>query len=262
MNILGLCGTMGTGKSTVARILVERHGYVEVALADEIKRTAARWWGFTEETLWGPSERRNDSVEVAHDWRDKKPAPMSGWCVESFRQCGRCGAEEDHLAPCSTKCALTARRALQLLGTEIGRMIDRDVWSRMTINIARELLSDEPTTRPPYGTPTYDRRRGVERRLFCPKGPAKGICVSDVRFESEAHAIVEAGGVVWRIERPKPLFKGGAATLEITVGGVTTSETFTHASERLDIDPSLFARTIVNDRSLEELAAKVEEAMR
>ena len=59
MNVIGLAGKAGSGKSTVARHLVKQYGYVEIALADAVKRIAKQLYGFTDEQLWGPSEARN-----------------------------------------------------------------------------------------------------------------------------------------------------------------------------------------------------------
>jgi len=39
--IIGLAGRAGTGKSTIARLLCEQHAFVEIALADPIKRALA-----------------------------------------------------------------------------------------------------------------------------------------------------------------------------------------------------------------------------
>ena len=39
--LIGLSGRAGTGKSTIARLLCEQHAFVEIALADPIKRALA-----------------------------------------------------------------------------------------------------------------------------------------------------------------------------------------------------------------------------
>ena len=57
MQKIALCGYAGVGKSTYVR--KNFPDYVEIALADPIKR-ALYAMGATKESLWGPSERRND----------------------------------------------------------------------------------------------------------------------------------------------------------------------------------------------------------
>jgi hypothetical protein len=108
MNLIGLSGKAGAGKSTVAKILVEQHRYVEVALADAMKRALREWFQFTDDQLWGPSSARN-----APDFRF--PRDVGGM--------------------------LSPREALQALGTEFGRRCYEDVWINYTIRIAECVLS-------------------------------------------------------------------------------------------------------------------------
>lgn len=96
-------GPAGAGKDTVADMLCAKHNFVKVALADEIKRTAMRWYGFTEEQLWGPSELR------------ATPSPLYP--------------------------NLICRDVLQKLGTEVGREIYLDTWVDITISIAKRLAA-------------------------------------------------------------------------------------------------------------------------
>jgi hypothetical protein len=70
---------------------------------------------------------------------------------------------------------LTPRFALQTLGTEWGRNCDPDVWVKAGIARAQKLE--------------------VECDYSLP------VVITDVRFTNEAHALREAGGLVWRIRR-------------------------------------------------------------
>jgi hypothetical protein len=72
---------------------------------------------------------------------------------------------------------------------------------------------------------------------------ALGVVVPDVRFRNERAAIETAGGEVWRIVRPGAGLAGAAAA---------------HLSEN-ELTDSMFdvSHTLVNDGSLEQLAAKV-----
>lgn len=77
----------------------------------------------------------------------------------------------------------TPRFAMQTLGTEWGRdMIDPDLWIRATM-----------------------RRAACLRRVGTP------VVITDVRFDSEAAAIREAGGEVIKITRPGHGLSGTAA---------------------------------------------------
>lgn len=100
--LIGLSGVAGSGKDTCADLLVRNHRFVKVALADEIKRTAQRWFGFTDQQLWGSSEKRNE--------------PDTRY---------------------SSK--LTPRYVLQVLGTEVGRHIYPDLWIDYTMRIVQKI---------------------------------------------------------------------------------------------------------------------------
>ena len=85
MNLIGICGRSGSGKDTVADILVRDYGFVKVACADPLKRTCRDVYRFTDEQLWGPSKKRN-----APDMRyPREHTPTTGG------HCACCGAEEE-----------------------------------------------------------------------------------------------------------------------------------------------------------------------
>lgn len=122
--VLGIAGPAGSGKDTVARMVIELVPAARlVALADPMKDFCREVFGWDEGRLRGPSERRAE-------------------------------ADPD---------GLTARVALQRLGTEWGRALREDVWVDYAL-----------------------------RRLE----PCRLTVVTDVRFPNEARRIVEAGGSV------------------------------------------------------------------
>lgn len=98
--IVGLAGKAGVGKDTAAKVLVEKYGFDLRALADPVKRICRDVFSFTNEQLYGPSERRNreDSRYVREDGQP-----------------------------------LTPRYALQRLGTEWGRHCYPDVWVNLLL---------------------------------------------------------------------------------------------------------------------------------
>jgi hypothetical protein len=107
----------------------------------------------------------------------------------------------------------TVRELLQTLGTEWGRnIVGRDLWA--------------------------DVWRGKVKRLRY----NHHIVCDDVRFENEAHMIMELGGIMLRVIRPD------AAT------------TIAHASEG-GLDNFPFTATIRNEGTVEDLHAKVDRLM-
>lgn len=100
MSIIGLVGFAGSGKGTVADILVEKHGYTKLAFADSVKDACSAIFGWERALLEGDT---NESRE----FREK---------VDSFWS-ARLGYN------------LTPRLAMQKMGTEAGRdVFGRDLW--------------------------------------------------------------------------------------------------------------------------------------
>lgn len=229
MNLVGICGKSGSGKSATAVILERDFGFAVVALADPIKRAAREFFNFTEAQCWGDQKDEND-----------------------FRVGG-----------------LTPRRAFQQIGTEIARTLYTDVWIDYLMRVATFLLSGEEQTCSPPNIPTYYHWNGamwlsVTERLtpatkdlpagggmwargFKPdREHAKGVVVPDVRFQNEAEAIVKAGGRLWMCERSSSGLAGEAGA---------------HASELGEIPSELITTYIDNNGTLEALKAQVQAAM-
>lgn len=104
--LLGIMGKMGAGKDTVADVLVRDHGFVKLGLADPLKRICREVYDFSEEQLWGPSEKRN------------APDPRYFRGPDGF---------------------LSPRFALQRLGTEWGRECYRDTWVDYALRTAKAI---------------------------------------------------------------------------------------------------------------------------
>ncbi len=171
--IIVLTGLAGSGKDACADALVERRGFVKIGLTDPIKRICQDVFGWDRDRLWGPSARRNE--------------PDPAWD------------------------GLTARRALQTLGTEWGRAMHPDVWVRACLKEARERLD------------------------WLVNGPA-GVVIPDVRFANEVAAIRAAGGKVVRIVRPGAGLDGAA--------GAHASET---EISTLDVDLEIYNQFTLED---------------
>ncbi len=150
--IIGLSGVAGSGKDTVGKFLVQDCCFESMALADPMKRFCKEMFGWDDERLYGPSSARNAPDET-------RPRPDGTF--------------------------LTARYALQQLGTEWGRDCYENVWVDYAIRKARERLA-------------FYR--------------SDGVVITDVRFKNERDAIWKAGGKVWRIVRPGAGLIGAAAS--------------------------------------------------
>lgn len=100
MSIIGIVGFAGSGKGTVADILVKKHGYTKIAFADSVKDACSAVFGWERKLLEG------DTSE-SREFREK---------TDSFWS-SRLGYD------------MSPRLALQMMGTEAGRNVfHRDIW--------------------------------------------------------------------------------------------------------------------------------------
>lgn len=265
VKIIGLSGLAGSGKDYIANILCTNYGFVKVAFADPIKRICRDVFDFTEEQLWGPSEKRNEpdnryrkncnfcartgSVRVPDEDKNGEWNKETEW-TGSFvtlpcRYCEGAGYTN-----------LTARHALQRLGTEWGRDCYENVWVDYTLRISFALLR-EPDAMGQIDC--YDPKKG----LYVQKAPVfvinhfgrmerqshKGVVIPDVRFRNELDALHGGGAKVVRIRR------NSQTTL--------TGEAAQHASERdqAGIPDSDFDFVLHNVENSEVLQKSIQEMM-
>lgn len=111
------------------------------------------------------------------------------------------------------------RELLQLMGTEFGRnMIHEDIWVTIAMRAMREA-----------------RRRGLP-----------GAVVTDVRFDNEAEAIREEGGLVFEVARRGARCLADGAAKHKSEAGIDRQHIFT---------------TITNDGTIGDLSATVDAVM-
>lgn len=162
MIIIGVMGQAQAGKDTLADHLVKKYDFVRIALADPIKRSLKQWYDFTDEQLWGNDKEKPDF---------RYPMLNGG----------------GHL---------TARKAAQVTGTEVGRLAWHDTWVNRLKEDAKLVM---------HKGYDYDKKTGPVPKSWLKKAfsvPRKGIVVSDVRFKNEVASIQnEPGGYVVRVKR-------------------------------------------------------------
>lgn len=239
--IFGVSGKAGSGKDTVADMLVTHHGFKKIALADAMKRFLREVFDFSDEQLWGPSEARN-----APDFRYCKSEHQALQSLTAMTPSSKFQHYRRHLPTPPDEISvvspaelgadyLTPRHALQALGTEWGRELYPWIWVDQLIRTAFTLLR-EPSTM------DYSAKEGLVQRR--PAAPIEGIVVSDIRFANEMSAISEIDGRLIRVVRPTAGL-GGAA-------GQHTSEV-----EQDGIPDTAFDTVLLNDGSLASLEEKV-----
>jgi hypothetical protein len=161
--ILGITGSAGSGKTTMANYIIKELGFIEIAFADPMKRFVQDLFAFSDDQIWGPSDSRN-APDIRYHMADGN--------------------------------LLSPRLALQTLGTEWGRNCYPKVWVDYALRTAKTLL-DVNNIR--NGYLRYDKKVGFVRSdVF--KLPT-GVVMSDLRFGNEIEGVHKAGGKVVRLKR-------------------------------------------------------------
>jgi hypothetical protein len=110
--IIGICGLIGSGKGTVADILVDYHDFQKISFADKLKDGVAQVFGWDRAMLEGDTDR-------SRLWREKVD---EYWTKETGRE-------------------ITPRLVLQEFGTDCMRMGFYDgIW----VSLVKKHMLDNP----------------------------------------------------------------------------------------------------------------------
>lgn len=222
MIILGLVGPAGSGKDLFASILEEEHNFIVISFADVIKRFARKIFDFSSDSLWGPSQLRNEVIKVDESWWNKAEQKLLNYDIntdtgeairnELIHDVLTDDIREDGLKKLfswfyylreSFEEEISPRVILQTLGTEWGRRVDPNIW----VNYVFKIIKDRETAE----TKIYSRMEGLIEankeilNIFYPDKVTItkpiGIVIPDHRFLNEIKATQEAGGYVLRLNR-------------------------------------------------------------
>jgi len=112
--IIGICGLIGSGKGTVADILVENHNFKKISFADKLKDGVASVFDWNRDMLEGDTDR-------SRIWREK---PDEFWTTET-------GYE------------VTPRLILQLFGTDCMR---EGFFDGIWVSLVKKQILENPDT--------------------------------------------------------------------------------------------------------------------
>lgn len=164
--IIGLTGRKRSGKSTLAHLLMERHGFVELSFAARLKKMAVDV---------NPLVHYIDALSLTETDRELLANGVEPGPVHLLDALGALGEERaKDLLP-------EVRRFYQRLGTEgVRNNLGEDTWVEV---VNRQIC----------GRYTAYARAGL---------PTPRIVLADVRFENEADLIRRWGGLVVEVRRP------------------------------------------------------------
>lgn len=164
----------GAGKDTVANLLMRHYSFVSLAWADPMKRFCREVFEFSDDQLWGESEKR-----VLPDVRYQRPLTPPSKPED--------GGDVEYLTP---------RFALQTLGNDWGRGCYDRVWIDYAMRVIQRLQE---------GGYTYDPKEGLRPCIYAQDDPMvrpkTNVVVSDLRYFNEAEAIRAVGGKLVRVRR-------------------------------------------------------------
>ena len=234
--LIGLCGVAGAGKDTVGNYLSAALQGTVLGLADPLKRGVADLFDFTPEQLWGPSDLRNEvdpryltSEEVVDRLTKRLASEAPLKLLELAEWRGRASLS-NHLEKLAAGAPLTPRVVLQVLGTDWGRALEKNIWVDHLLNNTETLLQ---------GGCSYSRSEGV---VPAPNYPGYGaVVVTDVRFRNEILAIKSAGGVVIKVHRDRGSLDSDTHVSETEQHGVPANffDAVFHNTGTLDCLPTL-----------------------
>ena len=117
--IIGLCGEQGSGKDTVANILITEYGFVKLTFASTLKDIVAILFSWPRDLLEGLTEESRLWRETVDDfWSAKLSIP-----------------------------SFTPRKALQMIGTDLFRIhFNNDIWINIIENKIGAMLKNNPNT--------------------------------------------------------------------------------------------------------------------
>lgn len=189
-HIIALTGYAGTGKDTVADLLVTHCGFRKLAFADALRAEVSEAFGIDVADL---THRRTKEVPIGSLRLRYAPPALLG----ALMLAGVC--QDQHAYGLYSKQFLDAprspRQILQWWGTEYRRAQEPGYWTRIV------------TERIAFAIRNYERR----------------FVITDCRFVNEAESVRNMGGQIWQVKRPGI---DGASTAEGAHASATDGSQF------------------------------------
>ena len=167
--ILAIAGKKGSGKDTLADILVDKHDFKKVSLADELKTLCSRVFEYPNKENYDPSLKEKKwpapiIISPVHIGRITNYLQLREFIVTDDMVLEMFNTGENRVME-------TPRQLLQFVGTDLIRdIVDKEVWIKLT----KRALED------------YEGN----------------VVIPDARFKNERAAFKEVGGKLLLVIRP------------------------------------------------------------
>ncbi len=164
ITLIALTGLAGSGKDTVADVLVDRHGFAKLAFADALRTEVSTAFNIDPQYLTRRETKEHPISSLALDH-----------CLDpGFVACMDLMFNRAGLSPQLLSVPRSPRQILQWWGTEYRRAQNSDYWANKAY-LAMAILVE----------------CGRDRFVF-----------SDCRFENEAALVRQLDGSIWQVVRP------------------------------------------------------------
>lgn len=168
-HIIALAGYAGTGKDTVADLLVMHFGFTKLAFADALRAEVREAFGIDMSILTDPVLKNMATAALA---MRRAPLGFLGAVALSLGNEGR--TPSGRISDAWLDAPRTPRQVLQLWGTEYRRRQSANYWASPVVERIK-----------------FGRRDGRTR-----------FVITDCRFDNEADAVRALGGRIWQVKRP------------------------------------------------------------
>ncbi|WP_234197102.1 hypothetical protein [Pseudacidovorax sp. NFM-22] len=171
-HIIGLTGYAGTGKDTVADLLVTHAGFRKLAFADALRGEVADAFGVDMELLTNPVTKQEPSASLS---LDRAPFDfVNALRCHGFADCAK-GRECVATDTTWMRAPRSPRQIMQWWGSEYRRRQNPDYWVHQLRSRLILLMQKQLGTR---------------------------FVITDVRMDNEAAALRSMGACIWQVARP------------------------------------------------------------
>lgn len=221
MKVVAVSGWAGSGKDTIANILIAEYGFKRVGFADPLKDTVAEQFGFDRASLDDQNQKNLPLLDLPVELRDGFTKNLGTFMVREFRtKDGKIC--KDFVIDASnsfyglddlnqTQKLYWTRRALCILEGSTKRTVDPDYWVKKAIAVAK-------------------------------KSGQQLVVISDLRYKNEVAGVKMSLGV-------------DDTLITVRVNRFETTQS-ADPSER-DLDDATFDLTLTNRGTLEEYVRMV-----
>ncbi|NWN87005.1 MAG: hypothetical protein HLX51_00460 [Micrococcaceae bacterium] len=239
--LVGLTGLKRSGKDSAALQLVGHHGFVRVAFADPVKRVLA-----------------DLNPYVTRPTEDQRVSQLFAEIQTLEHRIGKAFTVNTVAPIRSSHVTMAVRRLDPLLSgdrrmTEVLALVDGN-WDRLKED-SKDVLPDtsaeirrlQQIIGTEIGRQLVSDTIWVDTAMFTVKrmrDRGNPVVISDCRFDNEAQAVRDAGGIMVRVDRPS----------------LTSQPVDGHASEQ-GVADELIDEVIVNDGDLDDLHASIDSLL-